>query len=110
MTRWDLEGVAAYDVKRGAVGHLDVQVPGHHVAEVVHLAALGTDDRLDMLRPAPARLEHGAPDGHLSQLYQLDACLLDRTDLVGMVKALAAQLHEPIVRIGTTSAGSIRGC
>jgi hypothetical protein len=59
----------------------------------MHLAALGTDDWLDMLGPAPAWLEYGASDGQLSQLDQLDMCLLDPPDLVWAVEALAAQLH-----------------
>src|SRR4029434_124291 len=75
-------------------------MPGHGVADVVLLAALGTDDRLDVLRPPPAWREDGAPDGQLAQLDQLDTSLLDTPDLVGKVEALATQLHEPIVRIG----------
>ena len=46
-----------------------------------------------MLGPAPAWLEYGASDGQLSQLDQLDMCLLDPPDLVWAVEALAAQLH-----------------
>jgi hypothetical protein len=69
-------------------------MPRHRVADVVLLAALGTDDRLDVLRPPPAWLEDGAPDGQLAQLDQLDASLLDTPDLVGKVEALATQLHR----------------
>jgi hypothetical protein len=54
----------------------------------------GADDRLDVLGPPPAWLEDGAPDGQLAQLDQLDASLLDTPDLVGMVEALATQLHR----------------
>jgi hypothetical protein len=79
-------------------------MPGHHVANMVHLAALGTDDRLDMLGPTPAWLEHGASDSQLAQLDQLDPCLLDPPDLVGTIEALATQLHGTMVRIGLTSA------
>jgi hypothetical protein len=61
-----LESIATHDIQRGAVGHLDMQMPGHHVPDVVHLAALSTDDWLDMLRPTPAWLEYGPPDSQLS--------------------------------------------
>jgi hypothetical protein len=69
-------------------------MPRHRVADVVLLAALGSDDRLDVLRPPPAWLEDSAPDGQLAQLDQLDASLLDTPDLVGAVEALATQLHR----------------
>jgi hypothetical protein len=68
-------------------------MPGQDVAKVVHLAALGTDDRLDVIRPAPAWLEYCPPYGELSQLDQLDSSLLDYPDLVGPVEPLTAQLH-----------------
>jgi hypothetical protein len=93
VTGRDLEGIAAHDVHGGAVGHLDAQTPRYHVADVVNLAAFGANDRLDVLGPTPAWLEHGASDGQLSQLDQLDAGLLDRPNFVGTVEALAAQLH-----------------
>lgn len=64
----DLEGIAAHHLQRGAVGHLHVQMPRHHIAEVVDLAALGTNNRLDMLGPAPAWLEDRASDGQLPKL------------------------------------------
>ena len=78
-------------------------MPGHDIADVVHLAALGTNDRLDVLRPAPAWLEDGPSYSQLSQFDQLDSGLLDYSNLVGPVEALAAQLHGPIVRIGAHS-------
>ncbi|HLM20176.1 MAG TPA: hypothetical protein VK390_01475 [Propionibacteriaceae bacterium] len=61
------------------------------------MAALGINNRLDLLGPPPAWLEDGASDGQLSQLDQLDSGLLYRPDLVGMVEALAAQLHGTAV-------------
>lgn len=79
-------------------------MPGDRVADVVLLAALAADDRLDVLRPPPAWLEDGAPHGQLAQLDQFDASLIYAPDLVGPVEALAAQFHEPIVRIEATSA------
>jgi hypothetical protein len=68
-------------------------MPGHRVADVVLLAALGTNDRLDVLRPPPAWLEDGTPDGQLAQLDQLDASLLHAPDLIGTVEALTTQIH-----------------
>jgi hypothetical protein len=72
--------------------------------DVVLLAALAADNRLDVLRPPPARLEDGAPDGQLAQLDQFDASLIDTPYLIGSVEALMTQLHEPIVRIAAPSA------
>ena len=40
-----------------------------------------------------ARLEYGPSYGQLSQLDQLHSGLVDYSDLVGPVEALAAQLH-----------------
>jgi len=99
VTGRNLEGITAYDLQRGAFNHLDMEMPGHGVADVVLLAALAANDRLDVLRPPPAWLEDGAPYGQLTPLDQFDASLVHAPDLVGPVKALAAQLHEPIVRI-----------
>jgi hypothetical protein len=66
VTGRDLEGIPAHDLQRSAVGHFDVQMPGHDVADVVHLAALGANYRLDVLGPAPAWLEYGPSYGQLS--------------------------------------------
>jgi hypothetical protein len=93
VTRRDLEGITTHHLQRGAISHLDVQMPGQDVAEVVHLAALGTDDRLDMVRPAPAWLEYRPSYGQLSQLDQFDSSPLDYPDLVRSIEPLMAQLH-----------------
>src|ERR1700694_3289376 len=46
----------------GAVGHADVEHTGGVILEVRGLAQLGAGDRLDVLRPAPARLQREAAD------------------------------------------------
>src|SRR5271165_4374040 len=45
-----------------AVVRPDRETSGHVILEVRRLAALGLGDRLDVVRPAPARFEDEAPD------------------------------------------------
>ena len=55
-----------------AVAVCDVQPAGHHVANVLNLAAFRAHDGLDALRPAPAGLECVATDLTASEVHQLD--------------------------------------
>ena len=50
-------------LRLGAVVHADVHATRDHVAGVHDLAALGARDRLHVLRPPPARLEHRPGEG-----------------------------------------------
>ena len=93
-----LEHVALDQLGAGAFVHLNAERAGHHVAGVVDLTGGRPHDRLDVLGPAPARLEDGAADDGLAQVDELDARLLDRPDFIGLVEALATQLHSAILR------------
>ncbi len=79
----DEVGVAGPDVGLGAVVVHDVHRPGHDYADVAGLAAVTADDRLDALRPPPARLgrDAGRPDG--PQVDHLDLRLRGGSRLVG---------------------------
>ena len=80
-----------------------MQMPGHHVPDVVHLAAFSADDRLDMLRPTPAWLEYGPPDSSSpSSTRSMWAFSTVRTSS-GRSKRLRRSCMEQIVRIGARS-------
>jgi hypothetical protein len=58
----DVGDLAGHDVVGLAIPSPNANVSGEQVHSVVELAPLGPDDRLDVLRPPPARLEHLAAD------------------------------------------------
>src|SRR5579884_2597001 len=86
--------VAGPELVLGAIVHADAHASRDDVARVRALAALGLGDRLDVLRPAPARLEdrtaHDALAADVDDL-QLAAVVLEGAHLVRCVEALAQQ-------------------
>jgi hypothetical protein len=88
VARKDLERVTRDEVGVGAVVGLDVQRAGDQVAEVVYLAAGGSGDRPDVVRPAPARTELGPPDRATADGHQGVGSFGELADLVGPVEAL----------------------
>jgi hypothetical protein len=64
----------------------------------MHLARLGFHYGFDVLRPMPPRLEGGEADRGVSQLDQVDPCLLDVPYLVRVIEPLPTELHNPILR------------
>src|SRR2546423_8143948 len=62
VTGRDIEHVAGIDLHRGPVVQLDRHGPGEAIADVVGLAGVGLCDRLDVLGPLPAGLEHALAD------------------------------------------------
>src|SRR5687768_15674098 len=86
MTRADLEQVPRADLDDAAVGHLDAVAPGEDEAQVCHLADFLAGGRADVLRPAPARLVLGSPDGQAPDLEQLEVTQREITTLVGIVE------------------------
>jgi len=53
--------VAGSELELAAVVHHNLLVPGENVTEVRGLAAICAGDRLDVLRPTPARLDVALP-------------------------------------------------
>jgi hypothetical protein len=80
--------VAGPGVELGAVGHHDVQRPGHVVLEVRRLAQLGTRQRLDVLRPAPPGLQGEPADLGAADLEQVQGAVVEAAGLVGRLEAL----------------------
>src|SRR5918912_464732 len=74
--------------KLGAVVHPDRQPSRDVVLEVGRLAAVGTRDRLDVVRPAPARLQNQPPDLAAADLENLGAPVGKLARLVGRLEAL----------------------
>ena len=80
--------VARPDVELGAVVVPYVHVTRREHALVVHLAAVGTDDRLDAVRPTPPRL-HREPRGlDGTEVDDRDLCLVGRPTLIGRFEVL----------------------
>jgi hypothetical protein len=89
VTGPDHERVTGPQLHLGAVGHPHPLAPGDDIAGVGDLAQLGAGERLDVLRPAPAGLEHRAPDRRVIECDQIDPALLGRGPaLVRAVEAL----------------------
>src|SRR5262249_27093171 len=75
----------------------DVHAPGNDIAGVGGLAALRPGERFDVLRPAPARLEHPAPDAPLLECQDVRVPLVDIwTLLIGLGKPLDMNSHDDL--------------
>ena len=84
MPRLHVEHVARADLDLRAVVADDLHAARDHVADVMHLAALGSLERLDVVRPAPAWLERAEPHGARGELDELDLTVVDElADLFG---------------------------
>src|SRR4029453_11585458 len=82
LTRPDLDFLA--------VVHADDHPPTDHVAVVIGLARIRAGDRLDMLRPLPARLVLAEPDvevAHFDEVH-LPCAFRESARLVRLVKTL----------------------
>jgi len=64
---FDHVGLAGFDLRLGTVVVGDVHASRLEVADVMELAAVAADDRLDALRPAPPRLQGHPPLGDVSR-------------------------------------------
>src|SRR5919204_3259777 len=71
----------------GAVVHPDRELAAHVVLEVRGLAAVRVRERLDVVRPAPARLEDEPSHLAVSDLQDLGAAVPELADLVRLCKA-----------------------
>src|SRR3954464_13226750 len=95
------------DVLLRAVIVLEVQRPGDQVTDVVDLAAIGVNNRLDALRPAPAGLESVSTNLPTSDREQLDlrfvgsACLVRGTEI-----ACFNASHESLLILVSLPAGT----
>ena len=82
MARLDHVSVARPDVGLGSVLVRDVEPAGLSDTHVPDLAAVCAHDRLDALRPLPARLERHAGGGGAPNADHVDACLVGRPRLI----------------------------
>src|SRR4051794_36774583 len=67
MARIDVHDVAWCHRELGAVIEPNGHLPGQTDSGVVGLAGLGAGDRLDVVGPAPPRLEHAASESELTE-------------------------------------------
>src|SRR5690606_11422097 len=75
-----------------AVVHADREPPGHVVLEVRRLAAFGLGERLHVVRPAPAGLEHEPADLAAADLDDLGPAARKFAQLVRMLESLVLTL------------------
>ena len=66
-----VERLARREGVLGAVVHADGHAARDHVADVRDLAAVGAGQRLDVVGPAPARLERPPPDRTAAEVHQV---------------------------------------
>jgi hypothetical protein len=104
--------LAGSGVQFGALGGEDPQGPGHVVLEVRCLAQVRAGERLDVLRPAPARLEHEAADLRASDRDDLGAAEGELAHLVGCgeVAVLDALKGAPRGVDRVVAVGAADGC
>src|ERR671936_1517050 len=87
--RGDLAGAGD---ELGAVVHTDRELAGDVVLEVRRLAAVRSGDRLDVVGPAPARLEGVPADLAVADLENLGAAVGELACLVGLPESLVLGL------------------
>src|SRR5262249_12615781 len=88
VTGLDHVRVAGADVDLGAVVVHDVHRARHDGAAVVRLAAVGPGDRLDALRPLPARLRGQARRLDAAEIDDREVRLVGCANLVRLVERL----------------------
>src|SRR5204863_8045894 len=76
VSGWHVECVAGPELALGAVVHPQCHAALQDVADVLDLTGVGPGDRLDVLRPAPARLEGSAADGVAVEIHELYTSLV----------------------------------
>src|SRR5260370_561761 len=80
-------------IELGAVGHDDMQRALHVVLEVRGLAQVGARERLDMVGPAPPRLQGEPPDVGAADSQQVEGAPVEGAGLVGRAEALLLRLR-----------------
>ncbi len=98
MSGWDLEHIIRTDLQLGSVIHAHVHASAEHQAQMAKGAGRGSDDRLDIHRPAPAGLNRPSTDGLLADLDAPLEDLVSAEDIIGRADAL-----EPRVRHGLSA-------
>jgi hypothetical protein len=94
MTGSDDVAVARDQVDLETVVHAHVQLARDDVRDVVALARVGADERLDVVRPPPARAEDRSADRRAGQLDQMDVSVFEAVLLIGRVEVLGFADHE----------------
>src|SRR5438270_2830688 len=99
VPRRHVKRLAWPELALAAVVHPQRHAAFQDVADVVYLARIGPGDRLDVLRPAPARLEDAAPDRVAVQVDQLDAAraLRELPHLIRVLEALSSKLCHGVL-------------
>jgi hypothetical protein len=95
VIRRDLEKLLRADLQLGAVAVLDAHAARDREAHVVEVAIVGAGDRLDVRRPAPARLEDGIAHDAVADLEEAQLAIADAAHLVRARQRLAAESGHP---------------
>src|SRR5205085_7309684 len=101
VPRLDRIRVALGEVLFGAIVVDDMHTPGNNRPHVAGLTAIRADDRLDALRPTPARLQCHPGRFDSTEIDNLDAGLVRSADLIGRTKTLLHHSsHLTPLRVG----------
>jgi type I restriction enzyme, R subunit len=84
----DIERLAGSKLEFLAIVHSGGDTTRNDVSGVGLLAAISSRNGLDVLRPAPPRLEHRPPDRYVRQRHEIEPPIVERARLVGPLKAL----------------------
>ena len=100
VVRRDLVDGAGTDLEGLPVAHLDMQRPGHGIAEMVQLTGGGARDRPEIGRPAPSWLPACVSDHHLVEADDRRLPLRHRPLLVAAGEAPGLQARHRYVLSG----------
>lgn len=88
------DDIAKTELELGAVFHPNYLPARNDVAKMRRLTAIGTGDRLDVIRPAPSGLERGFAHDTTPDPDKLDTTFVGhRPNFIRRSKALLLQLH-----------------
>ena len=82
MPRRYHEGLVWAELLLRTVVHGYSQPSRDYVAHVRYQAAVGSCERLDVLRPPPPRLESGTPYGDIAKFYYIHLPVIERARLI----------------------------
>jgi hypothetical protein len=91
VSRRDNANIARPEISRSAVVHHGVKLPGNNVCKMCSLATRRPGDRLDMLRPLPARFARHSDDAHISEMDTFHSCSGRRAKFIWGIDALLLQ-------------------
>src|SRR5579863_10168498 len=84
MAGWDVKQISSPHLDHAAVVHGRGSATRDHHTHVLHATTLRARRFAHLLRPLPAGLIGGTPDGHAADVDEFELTLLETSSFVGM--------------------------